>query len=161
MVIQTTRFGEIEVDENKIIEFEKGIPGIEELKRFIFLTPKESYPIFFLQSIDEKDIALPVVNPYDFKADYNPKVKESVFKEIEIESDEDILVLNVAVVPKDLKKMTVNLAAPILINIKKFKAKQVILDDKQYSIREPMYNSLVTLIQQGGKDDAGAVTQEG
>ena len=101
------------------------------------------------------------MNPFDFKADYNPKVKESVFKEIELESDEDILVLNVAVVPKDLRMMTVNLAAPILINIKKFKAKQVILDDKQYSIREPMYNSLVTLIQQGGQNNAGAVTQEG
>lgn len=161
MVINTTRFGEIEVDEQKIIEFSKGIPGIEELKKFIFLTPKETFPIYFLQAIDDKDIALPVVNPFDFKKDYNPKVSDSVFKEIGIENDEDLLVLNVAVVPKDLKKMTVNLAAPILINIKKFMAKQVILDDKKYGIREPMYDNLISIIQQGGQSNAGTITQKG
>lgn len=160
MVINTTRFGEIEVDEQKIIYFKKGIPGVEYLKKYIFLTPENSYPIYYLQSIEDMNIVLPVMNPYDVISDYTLQVSEDVVKDLGIENDEDLLILNVAVIPKDIQKMTINLAAPILINIKKLTGVQYIMDTKKYSIRESIYDSFVKLLQ-GGMTNAGAIAQEG
>jgi flagellar assembly factor FliW len=91
MIIKTRRFGEIEVSEEKTIYFEKGLPGLDELHKFIFLTPKNMFPFFFLQSIDDVNICLPVVNPFDIIKDYNPSVEESDLKKLGVNHTEDLL----------------------------------------------------------------------
>jgi len=77
-----------------------------------------------------------------------------------VESQNDLLVMNVVVIPEKVEKMTVNLAAPIVINAKRGIGKQIIIDAQALSIRLPVYESIMKSIQ-GGKKDAGAVQKNG
>jgi len=158
-VINTARFGEIEINDDKIISFAQGMPGLEHLKRYVFLTPAHTYPLFFLQALDDSNISLPVINPFDVMKDYNPSVSELVLKELELDDLDNLLLLNVVVVPADIRKMTVNMAAPILINVKNFKGRQVILDNSRYPIRYPLFETFIKL-RNGGVGSACPVQEE-
>lgn len=159
MDIDTSMFGNIEIEEDKIIVFEKGLPGLEDLHKFIFLTPENTYPLYFLQSLDDASIALPVVNPFLIIENYNPLISEEILDELEVLDIQDVLILNVTVIPEELKNMTVNLLAPILINISNFKGRQVVLDTNDYSIRYPMYEKFAQ-IRDGGDVHASSVSEE-
>ncbi|MFU0800355.1 MAG: flagellar assembly protein FliW [Xylanivirga thermophila] len=140
MKINTTRFGEIEYSADRVIFFEEGLLGLEGLKKYILITPEDIQPLNWLQSVDDSDIAMVVVNPFNIKPDYSPVVPDDCLKELKIEDGKDIILLNVVVIPDDYKKMTVNLAAPIVINAKKCLGKQVILS-QNYPIRYPVFGS--------------------
>lgn len=133
MLIETKFFGQIEIDEMEIIHFEKGIPGLEEYKKFI-ISKVEETNLYCLQSIEEKNIALLLILPWDHVKDYEIVLSDEEIKELDIKSHEDVLVYNVITVRED--KITANLLAPIIINVKNNKGKQIILNDKKYSIRQ-------------------------
>lgn len=137
-----------------LLNFNSGL-----LKKFIFLTPENTFPFYFLHSVEDFNIALPVINPFDIIKDYNVSVNDSVLDEIGLKDMEDLLLLNVVVIPQKIEKMTANLAAPVIINIKSLKGKQVILDNSPYSIRHPLYKDFITL-RNGGGDNAGTVKEE-
>ena len=156
MSFQTRRFGEIEVPEDKIIRFAGGIPGLECMSRCILIKVEETLPFYWLQSAIDGGVALPVINPLLIDSGYAPSVEESVFEELQIEKgrEEDLLVVNVAVIPEDLKKMTANMAAPLLINIVKNLGKQVILDSSPYQMRQPIYDAVCQSMKEE-RDRAG------
>lgn len=133
MQILTKFFGDINVDNNDIIYFEEGIPGLEEYKNYVILNIEDSN-IKCLQSIDEKEICLLLINPWDYFKDYEIELSSKDINLLEINSYEDVLVYNVITIRDD--KITVNLLAPIVINVKNNKARQVILNEKKYSIRQ-------------------------
>lgn len=147
MKLNTYRFGEIEIDESRIIHFKDGLPGLEELKNFVVVVNEQTKPFYWLQAIDE-DISLPVVSPFDIDPDYSPLVDDSYFEELEIENDEDILVLNVAVIPQDITKATVNMMAPIIINSSLNKGKQIVIEGIDYQIRQPIIEMLKKLVRE-------------
>jgi len=151
MILDTIILGEIEVSDEKIIHFGKGLPGFEELHNFVLLNPEKMYPILFLQSVENSKIALPVINPFNVNKDYSPSVYDADLEELKITDAEDVILLNVMVVPADKKKMTVNMVAPIIINIKKLLGKQVILQNNQYSVREPLYDIFIGIKNGGAK----------
>lgn len=154
MVIKTTTFGDLEIDEEKIITFREGIPGFENLKRFIIVILDQTRPFHWLQAIDD-DISLPLINPFDVVADYAPVVDDQIFAELGLEREEDLLVLAVSVIPREVTRMTANLAAPILINIKTNVGRQVLTDGGEYQIRQPIFETVCRLMQ-GGSTDAGS-----
>lgn len=144
MTIQTRLFGDIKIDERKIINFDDGIIGFNNLKQFMIIHDAEtdSGNILWLQSLDEPSIALPVINPLLIKADYNPIVEDELFKNIgEIVNDE-ILVLTTLTVPSDIKEITTNLRAPIIINPVTLKGCQIIVDNEEYLVKYPIYDIL-------------------
>ena len=153
MLIKTSTFGPLEINEDKIITFRDGIPGFEELTRFIVVVLEQTKPFFWLQAIDE-DISLPLISPFDIKADYSPIIDDSVFADLLLEREEDLLVLAVAVIPPEVTKMTANLAAPILINIAANFGRQVLIEGGEYQIREPIFEAVCRNMQ-GGSQDAG------
>ncbi len=145
MKINTKAFGEIEISDDKIIHFEKGIIGFPDLKRFTLLHDEErgtSAGIRFLQSIEEPGFALPVMDPLIVKPDYDPAVDDELLKGMGQLTDENILVLVTVTVPSDLTKMTVNLQGPIIINVDERKACQLIVESGSYPVKFPIYDIL-------------------
>jgi flagellar assembly factor FliW len=140
--IITTRFGEIDVDESKIIDMRAGIIGFEHLKKFVLHNIKdENNPFWWLQSLDEAAIAFVVINPFVVKADYAPVIDDNDTKLLEIESADDVVLLTIVTIRQNPFSVSANLRAPIVVNAKKKIAKQVILENAAYPVR---YNLTVT-----------------
>ena len=150
MRIETKLFGEIDVDESKLITFVSGIVGFPDLKDFLLVHDTESsQSIRWLQSIQEPAFAMPVIDPLFIMPDYNPNVEDELLKPLDIKDEDDTLVLVTITVPHDLTKMSVNLKAPIIINGNSRLANQIITDD-DYMVKYPIYDIL-----QAAKERAG------
>ncbi len=160
MFIETERFGSFEMEDRKSIEFSSGLPGFEDLHKFIIIKINETQPVYWLQSTENKYIALPVIIPFEIIDEYAVQIRDDELEELQIANQDELLVMNVVVIPADITKMTVNLAAPIVINAKLGLAKQLIIDAKELPIRFPIYDALVKA-RKGGKADAGLVTENG
>ncbi len=139
MIIKTTRFGEIEIDENKIIFFPRGILGFPEQRRFVLLPHREDSPFCWLQAVDDPDLTFVVVNPFVINPDYKPEFKDEVLSGLEIEEGDVIDLLSIVTVPRENPQaMTANLLGPIVINVSKRLAKQVVLDPHKYPLKYPL-----------------------
>lgn len=144
MNINTKIFGEIGVDESKIITFPSGIIGFPDLQKFLLIHDEEKTDsiISWLQSIDEPAFAMPVVDPLRILDNYNPMVEDELLSDLEDLDENEMLVLVTITVPQDISKMTVNLAAPIVVNAKNMKAVQIIIDEPGYAVKYPIYDIL-------------------
>jgi len=143
MLLNTKHFGEIEIDESKIINFREGIPGFEDAKRFIVLYDgDETSPFRWLQSVDNAQLAFATVNPFMILNDYDIEIPEETVSSLNIESIEDVMVLSIVVVPDDPNEMTMNLKAPVIINVKNNIGMQVVLDTDIYSVRHYIVEEL-------------------
>jgi len=145
MTVETRIFGEITIDPEKIIHFENGIIGFPDLTDFALIFDSEkgdNAGIRWMQSLQETNFAIPVMDPLVVNPEYNPSVDDEILKPIDFEKVEDILILVTVTVPKDLKLMSVNLKAPIIINVPERKALQVILDSDEYKVKYPIYDIL-------------------
>lgn len=132
MKADTRLFGEIEVQEDKIIHFTDGIIGFPECKDFTLIFDEEKgtrRSICWLQSLDESVFALPVIDPLLVKEDYNPVVEDELLASLGELNEENAFILVTVTVPKELKDLSVNLKAPIIINVDTRKACQMIIDD--------------------------------
>lgn len=137
--INTKNFGEIEIKKSEIINFEDGIPGFEYLNQFIIIK-QEDFIIDWLQCIEE-DVIFPVINPFLVNKEYEFKIPDNIIKKLNIENKEEVLVYTIVVIPEDIKEMRTNLQAPIIINNKNKKGKQLILDDR-YPLRYRIFEKV-------------------
>lgn len=144
MVINTRIFGEVTIGDDKMIHFPKGIVGFPELTDFALIHDSEEGEqggIRWMQSVQEPNFAMPVIDPLAVKDDYNPLVDDELLKTIG--GIDDVLVLVTITVPADLTKMSVNLKAPLVINVTEKKACQIILEQDfpvKYYIHEILQN---------------------
>jgi len=157
MQIETVRFGLVDVDEKKLISFEGGIPGLEEYREYALLQFEESYPIIWLQSVDSGAICLPVLDTFAVLTGYVFDIDDKDVEELGLESPEELQVVSVLVIPDDIQRMTVNLAAPIIINSTTGKAKQIMLSGGDYNVRAPIFREICRLVREEGDADAGSV----
>lgn len=139
MKILTKYHGEKEYDEKDIITFDKGLPGFEGLKKFIMFPVEENEVFNILHSIEDQNIGLIVVSPFYVKDDYEVDISDSCIEGLNIKETEDVLVLNTVTVSSNIKNITVNLQAPIIINIKDKKGEQIIIDKDKYPIKYPIF----------------------
>ncbi len=144
MTINTHLFGEVEVDESKKITFDGGIIGFSEMNHFMLMhdVENDSANISWLQSIDEPEFAMPVIDPLLLFDDYNPEVEDEILKPLGGITENSMFVLVTMTVPSDITKMTANLKAPIIINADNLKACQLIIDDDKYIVKHPVYEIL-------------------
>ena len=144
MKLTTRIFGEVEIEDSKIINFPNGIIGFPDLKKFTLMHDEEqgSGSIKWLQSIDEPGFAMPVMDPLIVCPDYSPEIDRTKIEEVGELDDEDILVLVTVTVPHDLEKMTVNLMGPFVINVKDMKGVQSIVENDNYPVKFPIYDIL-------------------
>lgn len=153
MKAATRLFGEIEIDESKIITFEDGIIGFPDMKKFtlIFDEEKEGRPsISWLQSMDEPEIAFPVMDPLFVCETYNPSVEEELLKNLGTIKEDNLYVLVTVTVPQDIKELAVNLKAPIVINTDTRKASQIIVED-DLPVRYRIYDILEEAKKKAGE----------
>jgi len=145
MVINTRVFGEVTIDDDKIIHFENGIIGFPDLTDFALVHDVEkgdNAGIRWMQSVQEPNFAMPVMDPLVVAPDYNPIVDDETLKPIGEIIPDELLVLVTVTVPKDLTRMSVNLMAPIVINVAERKACQLILEGDAYAVKFPVYDIL-------------------
>lgn len=143
MKITTRVFGEVDIEDSKIINFPGGIIGFPDLKDFALIHDAEeagATPIRWMQSIQEPNFAMPVMDPLAVCPEYNPIVEDELLKPIGQIDPESVLVLVTLTVPKDIKKMSVNLQAPFVINADERKAVQLIVDNEKYPVRYEIYD---------------------
>lgn len=132
-----TRFGEVEYDPDNLLHFPAGLIGLPNLKNFIVMPNKKKGPLFWIQSIEDPDIAFVLTDPTNFFLDYQLAPEDSEREKLEIGKDDDCYILSVVTVPQD-QKITLNLAAPILFAPKTNRAMQVILENSPYSSKTPL-----------------------
>lgn len=153
MKAATRLFGEIEIDESKIITFEDGIIGFPDMKKFtlIFDEEKEGRPsISWLQSMDEPEIAFPVMDPLFVCETYNPSVEDELLKNLGTIKEDNLYVLVTVTVPQNIKELGVNLKAPIVINTDTRKASQIIVED-DLPVRYRIYEILEEAKKKAGE----------
>ncbi|HBE71423.1 MAG TPA: hypothetical protein DDW52_25030 [Planctomycetaceae bacterium] len=127
MQIQTSRFGQIEAGPEDIIIFPQGLIGFESSRQWLILPDPENPDVAWLQSVAQPQVALPLVSPRKFAPEYKVNVPNRQLSTLQIRSSDRIYVLNV--VSKSGKTLTVNLRSPVVINLSKRTACQVITTD--------------------------------
>ena len=150
MKINTRVFGEIDIAEDRIIHFPSGIVGFPDMTDFALIHDTEQGEnggIHWMQSVQEPNFAMPVIDPLRVKADYNPEADDELLSAIGDINPDELLVLVTITVPSDLTKMTVNLKAPFVINVATRKACQVIVEG--YEVKYPIYDILQKMKKEG------------
>lgn len=149
----TRVFGEIDIEEEKIIYFEQGIIGFPDLQKFTLIYDEEKKgkgAISWLQSMDEPELAIPVMDPLLICPDYNPNVEDELLKPLGELTEDNLFVLVTVTVPQDIKEVAVNLKAPLVINADTRKASQIIVED-DYPVKYKIYEYIKDRKEKAGE----------
>lgn len=144
MLVQTKFFGEIDLPEEKIVTLERGLIGLEQYKKYTILydCEKEEANISWFQSVEEPTLALPVIKPWLVKEDYDPVVEDEMLTGLGDLTEENLVILLTMTVPEDIKQMSVNLMAPIIINADTRKGTQIVVENADYEVKYKIYDIL-------------------
>ena len=154
MKVNTTRFDELQVNKEDVINFQEGLLGFENLKQFFVVDPGDSTLILWLQSIDDGKIAFPIIEPKIYKPDYVAKLLPSDMSSVELETLSQAKIYSILTIPSDITQMSANLKAPIVINNEKKIAKQIVLQDSKLNVKHEMYKELKSYIVAFSSDDS-------
>ena len=143
MTAETRLFGTITIPDEKLITFPEGIVGFPFMKNFALIHDVDNVdsPIMWLQSMEETEFAMPVLEPNVVKDDYNPTVNDEHLAPVGELAPDQIYVLVTITVPPQIEKMSVNLKAPIVINMANNKAVQIIVEN-DFQVKYPIYETL-------------------
>ena len=134
--INTKRFGEMEFSEESVVKVLGGLIGLSGHENFIIIRYQDDSPFYWLQCVDDPELALVMVNPLIFKPDYDPPIPLSVTEELEVQAAGDLSVFVIVTIPAGSPQdMTANLLGPVVVNPNSRKAKQLVLDERLYSHR--------------------------
>ncbi|ADK14021.1 MULTISPECIES: flagellar assembly protein FliW [Clostridium] len=139
MELNTKYHGVLSYEEEDIIIFEKGIPGFEHLKKFILVPAEENNLFYILHSIEDLNIGIVVVSPFNVVKNYEFDLNDDKASELNVKSQNDIIVVNTVHLNSKLENITVNLKAPIVINKNENIGEQLILDRVDYPIKYPLF----------------------
>lgn len=142
MKINTTRFGEIEIDDNSIFEFIMPMIGYDDEDKFVIIDHGEDSPFKWMQSLKSPELAFVMTSAAYFEFDYVIDIPDVAVEKLGITSTEDIIVLNVAAIPNNNPRGTrVNLLAPVILNTKDKKGGQLILSGSGYDVNFPLFKN--------------------
>ena len=141
MRINTLNFGDLEISQESIITFDDGLPGFSQLRQFVVLDMEDIKPFHYLQALPDDDtppIALYLINPFLVDPSYEFRLTDSDMEALKSKNSTEMTIYAVATIPADPRYATLNLMAPIVINEKGRRGRQVILHDSKYSVRHPL-----------------------
>ena len=140
MKLNTARFGEIEIEENRIFNFVMPIIGFDMLHKFIILDPNKDTLFKWLQSIEDPALAFPIISVSALNLDYTIDLPDNIVETLDIKNVESVLVMNITSIPQENPKgTTINLLAPLIFNLDNQSAAQVVLSGSGYDISYPMF----------------------
>jgi flagellar assembly factor FliW len=140
MQVQTTRFGEQEVDDGKVIQMPEGMLGFAE-KRFILLTPPKLGPFCWFQAVDNPDLAFIVVDATRCVPDHTFALTREEARVLELDERSDLLFLLVVTMAPNPRDITVNLRGPIALNPDRMVARQIVFEGEKFATRHPFFHS--------------------
>jgi len=144
MIIKTTRFGTVTIDRARIITMRGGgILGFENLTQYVLVTQGENNPFWWLQSVEDGAKAFVVINPFVVTTDYEPVISDDDAVLLEITQPDEVFIMTIVTVRPGGETITTNLRAPIVVNLTKHVAKQIVLDQEEYSVRFPIADNSV------------------
>ena len=135
MLIQTKDLGSVDIREDAVIHFPKGIYGFEESRRFALLDTGSSSGVMHLQCVDNLTPRFIVLDPFALLEDYAPQIPAEALRALRAETPEQLSLFAITVVPQNYRAATANLKSPIAIHFKERLGMQVILDNREYSVR--------------------------
>jgi flagellar assembly factor FliW len=142
MEIQTSRFGPVIIQTEDILEFQEGILGFNDLRRFVLLDDPNDEIFAWLQSCEVPGVAFPVLEPELFTTGYKVTLARNDLEALQLKEVEGSRSYAIITIPDDVTQMTANLKAPIIINIQKRVGRQCVLQDNSLAIREPIFQKL-------------------
>ena len=139
MLIQTSRFGEIEVEDNQIITFPSGLVGFSEDLRFVIREDDAAAPFLWLQSVDSNGLAFVMIEPHVSVSNYELELTQDHLKKLDAKKIEELRVFVLVTMAKEMKDVTINLQGPLLFNPEKRLGLQFIIPDGKYSTRHLLF----------------------
>jgi flagellar assembly factor FliW len=142
MMIETSRFGSIAVSENDIITFPEGMLGFSKIDQYVLVERADDSLFIWLQALKKPTVAFPLLEPQILERNYRVEMIDEDMKMIRMKDLKHSKVFSIITIPTDPTKMTANLKAPVVINVKDKLAKQVILHNQDYPIRKAIFSEL-------------------
>jgi flagellar assembly factor FliW len=139
--VMTTRFGAVEIDDDRIIEMPDGMIGFAE-RRFILLSADNNGRFFWFQSVDNPALAFVVTDPTALIPGYDVTLTPDEYDRLKLDPESaEVILLAVTTISHEPMNITVNLQGPIVVNPVKMMAKQIVLENGKYGIRHPLFSS--------------------
>lgn len=154
MLAKTKFFGEVELADEKVLDFPNGLIGFENMTKFAIMYDEEdkgTTRISWLQSLQEPLLALPVIDPLAIVPEYVPVIEDELLAPLGNPADEDLLFLLAMTVPSDMTKVTANMKAPIIINAATKKGVQLIVENEDYPVKFNVYESVQKMKEKAGE----------
>ncbi len=142
MIINTLRFGPLEVGTDRIITMERAILGFESLRTFCLVEMEEFVPFHWLQSTQDPAVAFLVFNPVMLFSDYRIEINSKEIAELDVAEAADVETYVIVTIPEDPQRMSANLQGPVLINTRNNKAKQLVLVNSEYRVKHFIFDAL-------------------
>lgn len=142
VIIKTGRFGQLIIGDDEIIQIPQGIMGFPAYTQYCLVDAGDETLILWLQSLENPEIAFPVLEPKIFKPDYTARLSSSELRELKLENINQSAVFSILTIPEDITQMTSNLKAPLVVNLKEQVGRQVILQENEYVLKHEMFKDL-------------------
>jgi len=142
MMIETSRLGSIAVSEEDIITFPEGMLGFSKINQYVLVERADDSLFVWLQALKKPTIAFPLLEPEIIEKNYKVELIDEDLKILSLKDLKHAKVFSIITIPTDPSKMTANMKAPVVINLKKKVAKQVILHNLDYPIRKAIFTDL-------------------
>jgi flagellar assembly factor FliW len=139
MYLNTKHFGEIEINEEKIVTFPDGIMGFEDKKRYVVINnydTEEPVPFMWLQSIDEPDLAFVVTIPYLMEKDYYVDLSREDIDNLRVHEQGDLAIYSIVKIEDKVEDLTVNMLSPIVINANEMLGKQIVQYNTDFELKK-------------------------
>ena len=151
MQVRTKRFGTVDVDPERVLTFPEGLIGFPDFRDYVVMEfDVRDDCVRWLQSVSEPTLGFVVMDPKAVFPDYDPEFSPDDLSPLGVGIPDDLVMLAVATVPKDIRKMTLNLQAPVLINPSRRLGRQVIVSSPEYTTRHYVFSALEGLLKRTG-----------
>lgn len=137
MTLETTRFGELDIDPETVIHLPDGLPGFSEVRGIVLIKVSDDQPFYWLQDVDRGDLAFLAVVPWEYFPNYELVLSDEDEAALDVADPTDLLVLTLVTVDREVPLVTANLLGPVVVNQAKRIARQTVLDG-DHSTRTPL-----------------------
>ncbi len=133
MIVKSKFLGELDIAEEKVINFEEGILGFEEIKEYCIVPIPQKEGFYIMQSIEDENISFILINPWDSFKDYEIDIDDAQLEELRVEESSQLAIYSIVSFKKN--GMTANLLAPIVINAENKNGAQIVLHYSKYTTK--------------------------
>ena len=127
-------------DDGILLSFPKGLLGFPHLTAFRLFEPSDGYPLKFLQAVDQPEISFVCMDPAGLKPDYTVPLSDGEAEDLALEAPSEAMILTLVVIPEDPRRMTTNLAGPLVVNTRTHTGLQAALPSDRFPLKFPVFS---------------------